>query len=66
MILQRNKPLNILGRANNGKPITAVRYAWADNPGILNLVNSEGLLARPFRTNDYKDLISNDTGYDKN
>ena len=27
-----------------------VRYAWADNPGELDLVNSEGLPAGPFRT----------------
>ena len=44
----------------DGKPITAVRYAWADNPGILNLVNSEGLLAHPFRTDKYKGI-----GYDE-
>ncbi|MCD8167330.1 MAG: sialate O-acetylesterase [Bacteroides sp.] len=29
-----------------------VRYAWADNPGELNLRNTEGLPAAPFRT-DY-------------
>jgi len=34
------------------KPI-AVRYAWADNPEC-NLVNSEGLPAVPFRTDDWK------------
>ncbi|CAN5658755.1 sialate O-acetylesterase [soil metagenome] len=28
----------------------AVRYAWSDNPGILNLYNSSGLPAPPFRT----------------
>ncbi|MCB0554362.1 MAG: beta galactosidase jelly roll domain-containing protein [Phaeodactylibacter sp.] len=27
-----------------------IRYAWADNPGELDLVNSEGLPAGPFRT----------------
>lgn len=31
----------------------AVRYAWADNPGQLNLYNSEGLPALPFRTDDW-------------
>lgn len=41
----------------DGKPITTVRYAWADNPGNLNLVNSEGLLAHPFRTDNYKGLV---------
>lgn len=29
---------------------TAVRYAWSDNPGNLNLYNKEGLPAYPFRT----------------
>lgn len=29
---------------------TAVRYAWSDNPGNLNLYNKEGLPACPFRT----------------
>jgi sialate O-acetylesterase len=49
----------------DGKPITAVRYAWADNPGILNLTNSEGLLVHPFRTDHYKGL-SYDSKYDLN
>lgn len=44
----------------DGKPITAVRYAWADNPGILNLVNNEGLLAHPFRTDNYKGISYDD------
>ncbi len=29
---------------------TAIRYGWADNPDDLNLYNSEGLPANPFRT----------------
>jgi sialate O-acetylesterase len=33
------------------KPV-AVRYAWADNPDA-NLANREGLLASPFRTDDW-------------
>nr|WP_319997323.1 sialate O-acetylesterase [uncultured Draconibacterium sp.] len=33
----------------------AVRYAWADNPDC-NLVNSEGLPAVPFRTDDWKGI----------
>jgi sialate O-acetylesterase len=33
----------------------AVRYAWADNPDC-NLVNSEGLPAIPFRTDDWKGI----------
>ncbi len=36
------------------KPV-AVRYAWADNPDC-NLVNSEGLPAVPFRTDDWKGI----------
>ncbi len=31
----------------------AVRYAWADNPGPLDLYNNEGLPALPFRTDDW-------------
>jgi sialate O-acetylesterase len=33
----------------------AVRYAWADNPEC-NLVNSEGLPAVPFRTDDWRGI----------
>lgn len=32
----------------------AVRYAWADNPGALNLYNSVHLPASPFRTDSWK------------
>lgn len=31
----------------------AVRYAWADNPDDANLKNKEGLLASPFRTDEW-------------
>jgi len=31
----------------------AVRYAWADNPGELNLHNAAGLPAEPFRTDHW-------------
>lgn len=31
----------------------AVRYAWADNPGEVNLYNKEGLPASPFRTDNW-------------
>lgn len=31
----------------------AVRYGWADNPEGANLKNREGLLASPFRTDDW-------------
>ena len=32
----------------------ALRYAWSDNPEQANLVNSDGLPASPFRTDDRK------------
>lgn len=31
----------------------AVRYAWSDNPESANLINTEGLPASPFRTDDW-------------
>lgn len=31
----------------------AVRYAWADNPDDANLINKDGLLASPFRTDNW-------------
>jgi len=34
------------------KPM-AVRYAWSDNPGTINLYNTPGLPASPFRTDDW-------------
>tara|TARA_R110002049_G_scaffold4601_4_gene31934 strand:- start:183755 stop:185494 length:1740 start_codon:yes stop_codon:yes gene_type:complete len=34
----------------------AVRYAWASNPEGANLVNSEGLPASVFRTDDWNDV----------
>ncbi len=37
---------------NLAQPV-AVRYAWADNPGPLDLYNIEGLPALPFRTDDW-------------
>ena len=33
--------------------IVAVRYLWADNPGEINLYNSVGLPAEPFRTDKW-------------
>ncbi len=32
----------------------AVRYAWANNPGTLDLYNQEGLPALPFRTDSWR------------
>lgn len=34
----------------------AVRYGWADNPTEINIVNSAGLLASPFRTDTWKGI----------
>jgi len=31
----------------------AVRYAWSNNPEDANLINKEGLLAVPFRTDNW-------------
>lgn len=38
------------------KQPAAVRYAWASNPEGANLVNSEGLPASVFRTDDWDDV----------
>jgi len=38
------------------KQPAAVRYAWADNPAGANLVNSDGLPASVFRTDDWDDV----------
>ena len=35
-----------------GDPV-AVRYAWSDNPGPVDLYNASGLPAAPFRTDDW-------------
>lgn len=34
----------------------AIRYGWANNPIEINLVNSEGLLASPFRTDQWEGI----------
>lgn len=47
-----------------GTVIKAVRYAWADNPEPLNLENSSGLPALPFRTDTWNGLTY-DARYDK-
>ena len=43
-----------------GQPV-AVRYAWASNPEGANLVNSEGLPASVFRTDDWDDVQTSET-----
>lgn len=42
-------------RSSDRQKITAVRYAWADNPGDINLINSAGLPAFPFRTDHFRE-----------
>lgn len=43
---------DIIVRADSAAIPVAVRYAWAQNPDC-NLINSEGLPAVPFRTDDW-------------
>ena len=45
----------IVSSAEVNTPV-AVRYAWASNPEGANLVNSEGLPASVFRTDDWDDV----------
>ncbi|UJH90631.1 9-O-acetylesterase [Antarcticibacterium sp. 1MA-6-2] len=44
----------IVVRSHQVKSPVAVRYAWSDNPGELDLYNSEGLPLVPFRTDNWK------------
>ncbi|MEP7257593.1 MAG: 9-O-acetylesterase, partial [Flavitalea sp.] len=37
------------------KPV-AIRYAWANNPGELNLYNKDGLPVAPFRTDSWPSI----------
>ncbi len=46
----------IVSSAEVKQPV-AVRYAWANNPAV-NLVNSAGLPASPFRTDDWVEPIA--------
>ncbi len=45
----------VVSSAKVKQPV-AVRYAWASNPEGANLVNSEGLPASVFRTDDWDDV----------
>nr|WP_321412220.1 sialate O-acetylesterase [uncultured Carboxylicivirga sp.] len=38
------------------KDPVSVRYGWANNPIEINLINSDGLLASPFRTDTWKGI----------
>jgi sialate O-acetylesterase len=39
--------------SDNVEDIAAVRFLWADNPGAINLYNTTGLPAEPFRTDSW-------------
>lgn len=43
----------------------AVRYAWADNPGTIDLYNAQGQPVLPFRTDNWKE-ITNDVYFKLN
>lgn len=49
---------NLFVYSQNVKHPMAVRYAWANNPGELDLYNKEGLPLLPFRTDDWKGVTS--------
>jgi sialate O-acetylesterase len=48
---------SVLVSSPHVKNPVAVRYAWAANPEGANLINSEGLPASVFRTDDWDDVI---------
>lgn len=47
----------VVGSDKVMKPV-AVRYAWDNNPGPLDLYNNEGLPALPFRTDTWKGVTA--------
>ena len=47
---------SVLVSSKEVKQPTAVRYAWAANPEGANLINSDGLPASVFRTDDWDDV----------
>ncbi len=48
----------VLVYSDEVKNPVAVRYAWASNPGALDLYNKEGLPAAPFRTDNWKGITA--------
>lgn len=44
---------NLIITSENVKEPVAIRYAWSDNPGIIDLYNKEGLPVAPFRSDDW-------------
>lgn len=51
--------------ADEVKKPKALRYAWAKNPGKLNLYNANKLPLRPYRSDDFKG-VTNGRVYDPN
>ena len=49
-VIRDNK---VIVSSEDVKHPVAVRYAWSDNPEEANLCNKEGLLASPFRTDNW-------------
>ena len=49
-VIRGNK---VIVSSKDVKQPVAVRYAWSDNPKDANLCNKEGLLASPFRTDNW-------------
>lgn len=47
---------NVLVYSDKVANPVAVRYGWASNPKEINIVNSDGLLASPFRTDTWKGI----------
>jgi sialate O-acetylesterase len=47
---------SVIVSSDQVKQPAAVRYAWASNPEGANLINSEGLPASVFRTDDWDDV----------
>ncbi|MDN3493522.1 sialate O-acetylesterase [Winogradskyella bathintestinalis] len=57
-----NDENNIVVYSKNVKKPMYVRYAWSDNPGPLDLVNTDNLPLMPFRTDNFK-LSTTDAVY---
>ncbi|MEM8487762.1 MAG: sialate O-acetylesterase [Bacteroidota bacterium] len=51
---------NVVVRSSRVSAPVAVRYGWADNP-VVNLYNTAGLPASPFRTDDWEGVTFGNT-----
>lgn len=49
----------VIVQSNAVKDPIALRYAWANNPGTLDLYNKDGLPVAPFRTDSWPNFTSN-------